>query len=59
MKLPNFIKNVDYEKGKILTKKHAPGVVANIFRYVFFLSLSYVSVLIYDYELDNGYSRFV
>lgn len=54
MKLPNFVKNVDYERGKTLAKKHAPGVVANIFRYVFFLSLSYVLIYPFLFMIMNS-----
>ncbi len=54
MKLPNFVKNVDYNRGKILAKKHAPGIVANIFRYVFFLSLSYVLIYPFLFMIMNS-----
>ncbi len=54
MKLPNFIKNVDCEKGKMLVKKNAPGVVANIFRYAFFFSLSYVLVYPFLFMIMNS-----
>lgn len=54
MKLPNFVKNVDYNRGKILAKKHAPGIVANIFRYIFFLSLSYVLIYPFLFMILNS-----
>ena len=50
----NF-KNIDYKKSNVLIKKHAPGVVANIFRYVFFLSLSYVLIYPFIYMLVNSF----
>lgn len=50
----NF-KNIDYSKSNMLIKKHAPGVIANIFRYVFFLSLSYVLIYPFIYILVNSF----
>ncbi len=49
------IKNVDMSKSNVLIKKHAPGVVANIIRYVFFLSLSYVLVYPFIFMLVNSF----
>lgn len=54
MKLPNFVKNIDYNRGKVLAKKHASGIVANIFRYVFFLSLSYVLIYPFLFMVMNS-----
>lgn len=50
----NF-KNIDYKRSNILIKKHAPGVIANIFRYVFFLSLSYVLIYPFIFILVNSF----
>lgn len=47
-------KNFDSERSKVLIKKHAPGVVANIFRYVFFLSLSYVLIYPFLFMILNS-----
>ena len=55
MKLANSIKNVDSARCNVLIKKHAPGVIANIFRYVFFLSLSYVLLYPFIYILVNSF----
>ena len=54
MKLPNFINNFDSEKSKTLAKKHAPGIIANIFRYIFFLSLSYVLIYPFLFMILNA-----
>ncbi len=53
MKFPN-LKNIDYDRSKLLVKKHGPGVVANIFRYVFFLSLSYVLIYPFIFMIMNS-----
>ncbi len=50
----NF-KNVDFSKSNVLIKKHAPGVIANIFRYVFFLSLGYVLIYPFIFMLVNSF----
>ncbi|MBR4116965.1 MAG: carbohydrate ABC transporter permease [Clostridia bacterium] len=55
MKLIDSIKNADYSKGNLLVKKHGPGVVANILRYVFFLSLSYVLVYPFIFTILNAF----
>ena len=55
MKLIDSVKNVDYSKGNLLVKKHGPGVVANILRYVFFLSLSYVLVYPFIFTILNAF----
>lgn len=58
-KKPNFkkpdFKNVDYTKCNTLIKKHGLGVVANIFRYIFFLSLSYVLIYPFLFMLINSF----
>ena len=54
MKMPNALKGVDFERGKTLTKKHGPGIIANIFRYIFFLSISYVIVYPFLFMLLNS-----
>ena len=48
------IKNIDYNRSKTLVKKHAPGVFANILRYVFFFSLSYVLIYPFLFMLMNS-----
>lgn len=53
MKFSN-IKNIDYGKSKTLIKKHGPGVVANIFRYVLFFSLSYVLIYPFLFMVMNS-----
>ncbi len=54
MKFTNSLKNINYERSSILVKKHAPGVIANILRYVFFFSLSYVLIYPFLFMLMNG-----
>lgn len=54
MKMPTAIKKVDFERGNVLVKKHGPGVIANIFRYIFFLSLSYVLIYPFLFMLLNS-----
>ncbi len=54
MKLISSLKNMDNTKRNLLIKKHAPGVFANIFRYVFFLSLSYVLLYPFIYIIVNS-----
>jgi len=49
------LKNVDMSKSNALVKKHAPSVVANIIRYVFFLSLSYVLIYPFIFMLVNSF----
>lgn len=55
MKLINSLKNMDTTRSKLLIKKHAPGIFANIFRYVFFLSLSYVLLYPFIYIIVNSF----
>ena len=55
MKLISSFKNMDSTKRKLLIKKHAPGIFANIFRYVFFLSLSYVLLYPFIYIIVNSF----
>ncbi len=52
--MPDFVKNYDAKKSKLLIKKHGPGVVANIFRYVLFFSLSYVLVYPFLFMIMNS-----
>ena len=54
MKMPSSLKNVDFQRSNVLVKKHAPGIIANIFRYIFFLSLSYVIVYPFLFMLLNS-----
>lgn len=54
MKKFKSLKDIDYQKSGLLVKKHAPGVIANIFRYVFFLSLSYVLIYPFLFMLLNS-----
>ena len=54
MRIPKVLSDVDFERGKILTKKHGPGIIANIFRYIFFLSISYVIVYPFLFMLLNS-----
>jgi multiple sugar transport system permease protein len=55
MKLVDSLKKVDVERCYVLVKKHAPGIFANLFRYVFFLSLSYVLLYPFIYILVNSF----
>lgn len=55
MKLIRSFKNMDSTKRKLLIKKHAPSIFANIFRYVFFLSLSYVLLYPFIYIIVNSF----
>ncbi len=48
-------KNIDYQKGGALVKKYTPTVFANILRYVFFISLSYVLVYPFLYIIVNAF----
>lgn len=54
MRIPKVLSDVDFERGNVLVKKHAPGVIANIFRYIFFLSLSYVLIYPFLFMLLNS-----
>lgn len=54
MKIIDSVKNLDYSKSEALVKKHGPGIAANIFRYVFFLSLSYVLLYPFLFVVMNG-----
>ncbi len=54
MKMPEFVKTLNKEKSKNLVKKHGPGIVANIFRYVLFFSLSYVLIYPFLFMIMNS-----
>lgn len=54
MKMPTAMEKVNFERGNVLIKKHGPGVIANIFRYIFFLSLSYVLIYPFLFMLLNS-----
>ncbi|MBE6776623.1 MAG: carbohydrate ABC transporter permease [Ruminococcaceae bacterium] len=54
MRMPKALSDIDFERGKLLTKKHAPGIIANMFRYIFFLSISYVIVYPFLFMLLNS-----
>ncbi len=55
MKSEKSLKKVDVSRCNILIKKHAPGIVANLFRYIFFLSLSYVLLYPFIYVVVNSF----
>lgn len=48
------LKNINYSRSKVLVKKHAPSVFANILRYIFFLSMSYVLIYPFLFMLLNS-----
>lgn len=54
IKKPDF-KNIDYQRCGLLVKKHTPGVVANILRYIFFLSLAYVLIYPFIFLVANAF----
>lgn len=55
MKTAKASKKFDRARCNVLLKKHGPGIVANLFRYVFFLSLSYVLLYPFIYILINSF----
>ena len=55
MKTAKTSKKFDGARCNVLLKKHGPGIVANLFRYVFFLSLSYVLLYPFIYILVNSF----
>jgi multiple sugar transport system permease protein len=55
MKTAKTSKKFDCARCNVLLKKHGPGIVANLFRYVFFLSLSYVLLYPFIYILVNSF----
>ena len=54
MKMPGFIENINLDKSKLILKKQGTSIAVNIFRYVLFLSLSYVLIYPFLFMILNS-----